>query len=83
MGLTFVLLYHRGFGGWSLAKLASGIPDGLGLIMVPSVLADSEAGEHCALCSMLRGEADQGDEDEEQGPGAAGNNTLPGSVTCS
>lgn len=83
MGLTFVLLYHGGFEGWSLAKWASGIADGLGLIMVPSVLADSEAGEHHALCSMLRAEAEQGDEDEKQGPGAAGNNTLPGSTTCS
>lgn len=51
--------------------------------MVPSVLADSEAGEHHALCSMLWAEAEQGDEDEKQGPGAAGNNTLPGSITCS
>ena len=47
-----------------MAKLASGIVDGLGLTMVPRVLADSEAGEHHAVCSMLRGEAEEGDEDE-------------------
>lgn len=32
--------------------------------MVPRVLADLEAGEHHALCSMLWGEAEEGDEDE-------------------
>lgn len=51
------------WGFWELAKLASGIVDGLGLTMVPRVLADSEAGEHHAVCSMLRGEA-EGEEDE-------------------
>lgn len=47
-----------------MAKLASGLVDGLGLTMVPRVLADLEAGEHHALCSMLWGEAEEGDEDE-------------------
>lgn len=82
-GLALVLLYHGGFGGWSPAKLATRIADGLGLTVVPSVFTDSEAGEHRALCSLLRDEAEQGDEDEKQGPGAAGNNTLPGRVTYS